>query len=332
MKNRRLIGTLVLFALALFGAYLYPLVSPSSGGATTKTVKVGVLQFTSHEALDQIYQGILAGLKEEGYSGKAVKVQFMNAQGDQSRIQTMSQQLVADKNDVLIGIATPAAQGLAAATKSIPIVMGAVTDPIGAKLMTNLDKPTANITGVSDQTPIAETLDLMGQITPNIKTIGVLSASSEDNSPSQVKTFKKLAEKKGYKVVEYSVPSTNEVATTMSVMVGKVDAIWLPIDNTIASAFSTVVSAAQTAHIPIYPSVDTMVQEGGLASVSLDQYQLGVETGKMAAKVLKGQKVANLPVERYSKGTPVLNQKVADQLGITFPSQVLKKATQVIKE
>ena len=332
MKNKRLIGTLIVFALALFGAYLYPLVSGSSSQSASQKVKVGVLQYTSHEALDQIYQGILAGLKEEGYSGDNIEVQFMNAQGDQSRIQTMSQQLVSDGNEVLIGIATPAAQGLASATKDIPIVMGAVTDPIGAKLMTNLDKPKANITGVSDQTPIAETLDLMGQITPNIKTIGVLSASSEDNSPSQVKTFKELAEKKGYTVVEYSVPSTNEVATTMSVMTGKVDAIWLPIDNTIASAFATVVQAANQANIPIYPSVDTMVQEGGLASVSLDQYQLGVETGKMAARILKGDKVADIPVERYSQGKPVVNEKVAQQLGIRIPSSVLKEASQVIKE
>ena len=332
MKNKRLIGTLILFALVLIGAYVQPVLFPSQKVASTQRVKVGVLQFTSHEALDQIYQGIRTGLKEEGYSGKHLDLQFMNAQGDQSRIQTMSQQLVSNQNDVLIGIATPAAQGLASATKKIPIVMGAITDPIGAKLMTNLDKPTGNITGVSDQTPISEDIDLIQKLTPNIKTIGVLSASSEDNSPSQVKRFKDEAQKKGYTVLEYSVPSTNEVATTMSVMTGRVDAIWIPIDNTIASAFSTVVNAANQANIPVYPSVDTLVQEGGLAAVSLDQYQLGVDTGKMAAKILKGQKVSDTPVERYTKGSPVVNQKVADQLGITIPQDVLNDAAQVIKE
>jgi len=190
----------------------------------------------------------------------------------------------------------------------------------------NLEKPGGNITGVSDHNPAKQQLELIKKLTPNVKTIGALYSSSEDNSKSQVEEFKKIAEKKGYKVLEYSVPSTNEIATTMNVMLDKTDAVWIPLDNTIASAFPTVVSAAKTAKKPIYPSVDTMVTEGGLASVVVDQYKLGVATGKMAVKVFEGKKVSQLPVDIFDKGTPVVNKKVAKELGIDIPSDILKKA------
>ena len=163
----------------------------------------------------------------------------------------MSKQLVNDKNDVVIGIATPAAQGLAAATKDIPVIMGAISDPVGAKLVKDLKHPEGNVTGTSNQVPIKQTVELVKSLTPNAKTIGILYASSEDNSKSQVESFKKYAEKDGLNVVEYAVPSTNEINTTMSVMTGKVDAIWTPQDNTIASAFSTVISSANQAKIPV---------------------------------------------------------------------------------
>lgn len=329
MKNKRLLGVLLALAVLVIGILVYQSVDKQNRkNSQSGTFKVGVLQYVSHNALDEIYRGIKAGLKEEGYSGKKIKIDFMNAEGDQSKVQTMSQTLVNHKNDVLIGIATPAAQGLASATKETPIIMGAVTDPVGAKLVKDLKKPNGNVTGVSDKTPISDQVSLIKKLTPDVKTVGILYSSSEDNSKSQVEEFKKIAEKKGYRVLEYSVPSTNEIATTMNVMLDKTDAVWIPLDNTIASAFPTVVSAAKIAKKPIYPSVDTMVTEGGLASVVVDQYKLGVATGKMAVKVFEGKKVSQLPVDIFDKGTPVVNKKVAKELGIDIPSDILKKAKQ----
>lgn len=331
IKNKRLLAILGLGLVAVLVALLFNGNKSETNKASNQVAKVGVLQFVTHEALDEIYRGIQAGLAEAGYSGDKLKLDFLNAEGDQSKVQTMSQTLVNNGNQVLVGIATPAAQGLANASKDIPVVMGAVTDPVGANLVKDLKKPSGNVTGVSDQTPIAGQLDLIQTLTPDVKTIGVLYSSSEDNSKSQVEEFTKLAQAKGYQVEAYAVPSTNEIATTMNVMLGKVDALWVPLDNTIASAFATVVSAAKEANKPIFPSVDTMVKEGGLASVVIDQYQLGVATGKMAAKVLDGQQVANLPVEIFSEGKPVINKKVAADLGITIPEEVLKSASQVIE-
>ena len=336
MKNKRLITILGLLAVLAIGGIVYS--SLNSKGNTTKTssdsqtVKVGVLQYVSHPSLDLIYKGIQDGLAEEGYKGDKIKIDFMNAEGDQSKVSTMSKQLVSNDNDVLIGIATPSAQGLAAATKDKPIVMGAITDPVGANLVKNLDKPGGNITGVSDRNPAKQQLELIKKLTPDVKTIGALYSSSEDNSKAQVEEFKKLAEEAGYKVEEYSVPSTNEIASTMNVMTGKVDAIWIPIDNTIASAFATVVSSNKEAKKPIYPSATAMVEEGGLASVVVDQYDLGVATGKMAAKVLKGAKPADTAVDIFDTGKSVINTKNAKELGITVPEDVLKEAGQVIKQ
>ncbi len=297
-----------------------------------KTVKVGVLQFVTHASLDEIYNGIKEGLKEGGYEEQTnLEIDFMNAEGDQSQVQTMSHQLVNNGNELLIGIATPAAQGLANATTDFPIIMGAVTDPIGANLVTDLKHPDGNITGVSDQTPVVDEVKLMKEITPEAKTIGVLYSSNEDNSKIQVEEFVAAAEKAGYVVEEFAVPSTNEIAATVEVMTSKVDVIFTPIDNTIASAFSTVVSGANKTKTPIFTSVEDMVEGGGIASVTLSQFDLGVATGKMAAKVLDGDKPANTPVQIFNEGTIVVNQKVAEELGITLPEAVLKKASRVVE-
>jgi len=330
MKNKRLIWTLVFLAILTLGSIGTDLFKKEHQDAN-KVVKVGILQFVTHDALDQIEKGIEDGLKEAGYKGDKVKITLLNAEGDQSKIQTMSKQLVNDKNDVVIGIATPAAQGLAAATKDIPVIMGAISDPVGAKLVKDLKHPEGNVTGTSNQVPIKQTVELVKSLTPNAKTIGILYASSEDNSKSQVESFKKYAEKDGLNVVEYAVPSTNEINTTMSVMTGKVDAIWTPQDNTIASAFSTVISSANQAKIPVYTTVDTMVKEGGLASVAQSQYKLGKATARSAVKVLKGKKVKDVPVDVIDDGTPTLNLKVAQDLNITIPDDVLKQSDIAVK-
>ena len=330
MKNKRLIWTLVFLAILTLGSIGTDFFKKEHQDAN-KVVKVGILQFVTHDALDQIEKGIEDGLKEAGYKGDKVKITLLNAEGDQSKIQTMSKQLVNDKNDVVIGIATPAAQGLAAATKDIPVIMGAISDPVGAKLVKDLKHPEGNVTGTSNQVPIKQTVELVKSLTPNAKTIGILYASSEDNSKSQVESFKKYAEKDGLNVVEYAVPSTNEINTTMSVMTGKVDAIWTPQDNTIASAFSTVISSANQAKIPVYTTVDTMVKEGGLASVAQSQYELGKATARSTVKVLKGKKVKDVPVDVIDDGTPTLNLKVAQDLNITIPDDVLKQSDIAVK-
>ena len=326
MKNKALIGTLAALALLVVGVLFVSQRQETSSSSENQVVKIGILQFVTHDALDEIERGIEDGLAEAGYEGSNVELTVLNAEADQSKIQTMSKKLVDDGNDVLIGIATPAAQGLASATSDIPVIMGAISDPVGAKLVKNLEEPEGNVTGVSNHVPHAQTVDLIQTITPDAKTIGVLYASSEDNSVSQVKEFTQYAEEAGLTVVEYAVPSTNEITTTMSVMTGKVDAIFVPQDNTIASAFPTVVTAANAAKIPVYSSVDTMVKQGSIASVAQSQYDLGLETAKIAVKILAGKKVSEVPVKVVDTGVPTVNLKAAKELGITIPDSLLEEA------
>ena len=331
MKNKRLIGIIAALAVLVAGSLIYSSMNKPEAKNEKKVAKVGVLQFVSHPSLDLIYKGIQDGLAEEGYKDDQLKIDFMNSEGDQSKVATMSKQLVANGNDLVVGIATPAAQGLASATKDLPVIMAAITDPIGANLVKDLKKPGGNITGVSDHNPAQQQVELIKDLTPNVKTIGALYSSSEDNSKTQVEEFKAFAEKAGLTVETFAVPSTNEIASTVNVMNSKVDAIWVPIDNTIASAFSTVVSSNQSAKKPIYPSATAMVEAGGLASVVVDQHDLGVATGKMIAQVLKGAKPAETPVNVFSTGKSVINKKLAQELGITIPESVLKEAGQVIE-
>lgn len=332
LKNKNLLATIIALTVMVVAALFMTQKEQSSQSASSEKVKIGVLQFVTHDSLDEIYKGIKAGLEEGGYSTTDnLEIDFMNAEADQSQVQTMSKKLVDNGNELLIGIATPAAQGLANATTELPIIMGAVTDPVGANLVTDLKNPGGNITGVSDQTPVADAVSLIKEITPDAKTIGVLYSSNEDNSKIQVAEFKAAAEEAGYTVLEYAVASSNELASTVEVATSKTDVLFTPVDNTVASAFSTVVSVANKTKTPIFTSVEDMVEGGGIASVTLSQYDLGVATGKMAAKILDGANPGDTPVQIFNEGTIVVNQKVAKELGITLSDDIINQASKVIE-
>ncbi|MBM7688763.1 peptide ABC transporter substrate-binding protein [Enterococcus ureilyticus] len=326
MRKNRLSFVVAIIVIFLIGSFFFE---------KKETVKeelptVGVLQFVSHPALDQIYKGIQTGLKEEGYEdGKNITIAFQNGQADQSKLATMSQQLVQEKkSNVLIGIATPAAQALANTTSEIPIVLGAITDPVSAGLVKNDQQPGGNITGVSDKSPVDAQFELVKEILPESKKVGILYASSEENSKYQVEEAKKIAENQGWSVKTYAVPSSNEIAQTVQVMTSEVDFIYIPTDNTIANAMQTVVNEANKSKTPIIPSVDTMVEQGGLATVGINQFDLGVQTGKMAADILSGKaKPTTTPIYTFKTGDIIINEKQAAKLGISIPENIKSKAT-----
>lgn len=326
MRKNRLSAVVVMIVVFLIGSFFIE----KKETAKQKLPTVGVLQFVSHPALDQIYKGIQTGLKENGYKdGENMQIVFQNGQADQSKLATMSQQLIQEKkSDVLIGIATPAAQALANTTSEIPIILGAITDPVSAGLVADDQKPGGNITGVSDKSPVDAQFDLAMEIMPKSKKVGILYASSEENSKYQVEEAKKIAEEKGLAVKTFAVPSSNEIAQTVQVMTSEVDFIYIPTDNTIANAMQTVVSEANKTKTPIIPSVDTMVEQGGLATVGINQFELGVQTGKMAADVLSGKaKPETTPIYTFKTGDIIINQKQAEKLGISIPENIKSKAT-----
>ena len=330
MKNKGLMYTVIALAIILVGFLGFQLLHNSKDNKEQtvndkeKVLTVGVLQFVSHPALDQIYEGVKEGLKEAGYEeGKNLKINFQNGQADQSKLDTMSKQLVSDQADVLIGIATPAAQALANATTTIPIVLGAVTDPKGAGLVESNEKPGGNITGVSDQPPVASIIELAHKLLPAGKKVGLLYSSSEMNSKFQTGQAETAAKKLGLTVERKAVTSTNEVAQAVQVLSQSVDFIFIPNDNTVANAMETVTQEADKNNIPVFPSVDTMVEQGGLATIGINQKELGVKTGEMAAAILAGKsKPQDTAVYTFTKGDTIINEEQLAKLNLTLPADL----------
>ena len=328
MKNKRLNITIILLFLILVGTFIQEKRQEETNNLhknTSSIPTVGVLQFVSHPALDTIYEGIKEGLKENCYDvdQNQVKIAFQNGQADQSKLMIMSQQLIDQKADVLIGIATPAAQSLSNLTKEIPIVLGAVTDPVAAGLIETNEHPGGNITGVSDQAPVIAQIDLAQQLLPDAKRMAILNSSVEDNAVVQAKTAESIAQQKGLEVSTYALPSENEIAQTIQTLKGKVDFIYVPTDNTMANAMQTIVKAANAIHVPVIPAVDTMVEDGGLATVSINQYELGVQTGKMAADILDGKtQPETTPIYIFEEGMIVINQEQMEFFGLTLPEEI----------
>ncbi|MBT2731399.1 tryptophan ABC transporter substrate-binding protein [Carnobacterium sp. ISL-102] len=320
------------FIIGLTAILMVAFFTSSNEIETMKKAKpmVGILQLTSHPALDLIYQGTVDALNDAGYiDGETMTLDFQNAQGDQSNLNSMSTRFVSRGAAVMVGIATPSAQALANSSQEIPIVLGAVTDPEGSGLVENNEAPGGNITGVSDLTPIKEQFSLIKEILPEAQTIGILYSSSEDNSIVQADQAIEIAKEMGLDIEVMTISSTNDVSQVGATLASQVDAIWVPTDNTVASAMTTLVSAADSNGIPIFPAVDTMVEEGGLATVGLDQYELGRLTGEMVAAILNGESdPATTPIRYLDEGEIIINQEKAKQLGITIPTQLLEQAKQ----
>lgn len=321
---KRLIGTLI----ALFAFLTFAFVKQTSHTAVSQKQKtVGILQTMSHPALDQIHRGIIKGLAEEGYKNNHnIKIDFQNAQGDQSNLKSMSDRFIQENAAVVIGIATPAVQSLANQAGNTPVIMGAVSDPLNTHLVQSLNHPGGKITGVQDRQPIAAQAELMLDILPSLKSVGVVYTSSDDSSTSEYQEFKKIAQQKGLQVIPYTVTSTNDIEQVAQTIAGKVQAVYVPTDNTIASGIATLLKATNTAKIPVFPAADTMVKSGGLATRCVSQYDMGVLTGKMAGQVLKGKNPADLPVKRVTKYETVINLKTAQELNIQIPNKILKAA------
>lgn len=279
---------------------------------------VGVLQVVQHPSLDKAYQGFKKGLKEEGFvEGKNLKIDYQNAQNSQDNLKSMSDKLVKEKSDLILGIATPAAQSVANATQDIPIVVTAVTDLKAAKLVNSNAKPGRNVTGTTDMVSIKRQIDLLLSIVPKAKTIGIMYNAGESNSKIQADMAIAVLKKAGVKVLVKTANSTNDVQQVTETLASKVQGIFVPTDNTFDSAASVVGKVVKEKKVPLVAGSTDQVKTGGLASIGIDYELLGEQTGKMAAKILKGKaKPADMPVERAHDMKLVINKDMAKALGI----------------
>ena len=290
--------------------------SGSTGGASGTTYKIGVLQLTEHTALDAANDGFVKALDDSGIS---YDIDQQNAQNDQSACQTIASTLVNNGCDLILAIATPAAQAVAGATSDIPIVGTAITDFAASGLVEDNDAPGGNLTGTSDMNPVADQIALLQQLLPDAQTVGLLYCTAESNSDIQVSLAEETLDGAGLAHERYSVSSSNEIQQMIESMVGKVDAIYAPTDNTIAAGMATVSMVANENGLPVIVGCDTMVEDGGLASYSINYYDLGYKAGEMALRILtEGADPAEMPIETMSADECdlVYNQQTADSLGV----------------
>ena len=279
----------------------------TSSEVSANAKKIGVLQYVQHPALDKANEGFVAALEE---SGIEVSIEQQNAGGEQSAAQTIANKLVNDKKDLILAIATPAAQAVAGVTSDIPVVITAVTDPAESGLVEKNDAPGGNVTGSSDLTPVADQIDLLTKILPDAKNVGILYCTAEANSKLQADIALSALKDKGLNGVEYTVSSSNEIQTVVESMVGKVDAIYVPTDNVIAAGMTTVamIATTESAH----------VENGALATYGIDYFEVGKLAGEQAVEILKGKSPAELPIAYLPKDKCKLtiNEEVAKELGI----------------
>jgi len=295
-------------------------------------VNIGIVQIVQHPALDSARQGFLDALADKGYKqNENLVVDYQNAQGEQANLQTISQKFVQDKPQLVLAIATPSAVAMANATTEIPILITAVTDPVSAKLVKSNEKPDTNVTGTSDMNPVADQLKLIKEIIPTAKKIGIIYNSSEVNSQVQADIADQAAPGLGVEMVKVTVTASNEVMQAAQSMVGRVDAIYVPTDNMVVSALASVVKVGEDNDIPVFGAESNTVENGAVATVGIDYYQLGRMTGNMAVQVLKGEKPQDMAIQQQQGSDLILNLKAAQNMGVTVPEAVIAKAKTVIK-
>lgn len=296
--------------------------------AETKKMKVGVIQYVQHASLDDSNKGFVEGLAAAGYKdGDNVEIDQQNAQGDQANLKNISDRFVNNKVDLILAIATPAAQSAANTTSDIPILATAITDFVSAKLVDSNEKPGRNVSGTTDLASIPSSLDAMLKLKPDVKTMGIMYTSSEVNSEVQVKAAEEYLKTKGIATKVVTISTVNDIQEAAQSLVGKVDAIYVPTDNIISSSMPTLSKVTQENKIPVLVGAESMVEGGGVMSLAVDYYKIGYITGEMAAKILKGEaKPADMPIEAQKDYTLVINKGVAEELGLTIPEDLAKTA------
>lgn len=328
-----LVFTLSFAALAGCGQAADP-AAGSQGGSTTadpdaKTYKVAITQIVEHPSLDATREGFIAALKEEGIvEGENLTLDYNNAQGDSTNNLSIAQKLAGAKNDLVLAIATPSAQAVAAQVKETPVLFAAVTDPVSAKIVASMEQPGANVTGASDTNPeaIKQLADFIATEMPDIKSVGLVLNEGEPNAVVMAESAEKELGAHGITLIKAAVTNTSEVQQAAQSLVGQADALYITLDNTVVSAVDTIIKVANDNKLPFFSSDRDTVEKGAFATVGFKYYDHGYQVGEMAADILKnGTKPADLPVTMQEKLDLILNLKAAEAQGITVTDGMKNK-------
>lgn len=299
---------------------------------TAGPIQIGLTQIVEHPALDATRQGIIVGLAEAGYvDGQQIKIEFQSAQGEPTIAQQIAEKFVADKKDLIIAIATPSAQAAVQATKSnpIPVIFSAITDPVGAGLVADLQKPGGHVTGASDLVPVKVQMELFQRLGIDVANLGVIYNAGEANSVALMNDIRAAAGELGLSVVEAMVANAAEVQQAAQSLVGRVDGLYLITDNTLAQGVASVIEIANSRKIPAISSVESYVEQGALATLGLNYYLHGKLTAEIIVDVLEGKNPGDLPVRYNEDLTLMVNTKTAETLGLDIPAAVLEAAQKV---
>ncbi|MEG2409791.1 MAG: ABC transporter substrate-binding protein [Erysipelotrichaceae bacterium] len=316
------IGCALLCALILCGC-------GSESKEDTK-YKIGVAQIVEHSSLNTIRDSFKKQMKKLGYD-KSAAIEYKDAGNDQSTLNSIMQNFDGNKMDVIVAIATPTAQAAANYRKHMPIVFSAVSDPVGAGLVEDMNQPNLNITGTSDEIQVDQILSLALQLNETTKTIGFIYNSSEANSISNLEKAKKFCKEHNLEINASPITSSSEVKQAADILVSKCDIIFAPNDNTIATAMPSLAKVCKDAKIPLYTGADSMVQDGGFASVGIDYKKLGKETANMVDQILKGKEVKDIPVKVFKEDLNIyINKEVLKALNIKLPESILNNKNLVM--
>ncbi|MEX2784771.1 ABC transporter substrate-binding protein [Streptococcus sp. H49] len=290
--------------------------SDSSKTAASDAKHIGILQYVEHESLTAARKGFIDELEQEGYvDGDNIVIDYENAQGDQANLQTISESLVQD-NDLVLGIATPAAQALATASSDVPILFTAVTDPVSAKLVDSMEKPGSNVTGTSDLSPIDKQVELLQEVLPDVKKVGIMYTTNERNSEVQVEDAKKAFKAAGIETVVKGISSTNDVQDTAKSLMNQTEVLFIPTDNTIVSSISLITDLSKEMKVPVVGGSADVVESGVLFSYGADYEALGRQTAQLAVKILEGEEPDKIAAEYPDTLQVVVNDEMAETLGI----------------
>lgn len=283
-------------------------------------LKIGIIQYMSHPSLDNCYNGVISALESSGLQ-YTVDYQIGSGNSADSDCTNFAKNMVAANYDMIIAIATPAAKSAFAATDDteIPVIFCAVSDPVAAGLVESMDAPGYLCTGTSDVLDLEAQVALIKAMQPEVKSIGILYTSSEDNSITNLKNFKAICDKEGIEVVATAVQGASDIPSAAEELASKVDCINNFTDNNVVNNLSVVLTAADKYGIPVYGSEEEQVINGCLASVSIDYVALGRVTGEMAVSVLKGEDASTMAVKTITEATPVINSSVLQKLGLSTP-------------
>ena len=293
---------------------------------------VAITQIVEHPALDAVHEGVKDELAERGYrEGENLRLMHESAQGNSAIASQIARKFVGENPDVIVAIATPSAQTVAAAARNVPVVFSAVTDPVAAKLVQSWEAPGANITGVSDMLPIEKHLDMLQRAMPDAKHIGTVYNPGEANAAALIELLEERLQARGLELVKGAATKTSEVLGAARSLVGKADAIYLTTDNTVISAAEAVISVGERAKIPVFAADTATVERGAVAALGFNYYNHGRQTGAMVARVLEGAGTADMPVETMEELDLYVNPEAAERMGVTLPEDLIQEAVKVVK-